>query len=239
MKFRIVLATLFALTLLCSSAAVAKNAKNVKVDVCHQEGNGGYHIVNVSINAVQAHLGHGDWVVSEEVCDGILDNDCDGVDDPDEIDDDLDSLTECDGDCDDGDDTIFPGAEEVCGDGLDNNCDGQVDEDCGHCPCFTYDDLVPFWPGMAPEWAYCEEGLGDYGDYWGYLYSWTQEWGNEWDKNYNCYLYATFDDYQDPANDLYIFEYQIINQNEYLACDAILTDFFLDAGLECYEYVYP
>ncbi len=31
-------------------------------------------------------------------------------------------------DCDDGDDSIHPGAAEVCGDGLDNNCDGAIDD---------------------------------------------------------------------------------------------------------------
>jgi large repetitive protein len=33
------------------------------------------------------------------------------------------------GDCDDGDETVYPGAMEIC-DGKDNNCDGQVDEGC-------------------------------------------------------------------------------------------------------------
>jgi hypothetical protein len=44
-------------------------------------------------------------------------------------DDDQDAFTTCDGDCDDTDPTIYPGAPELC-DGLDNNCDGVVDEGC-------------------------------------------------------------------------------------------------------------
>ncbi len=59
-----------------------------------------------------------------EICDGVLDNDCDGLDSPMETDDDGDKISECDGDCDDTDAAIFPGATEVCGDGVDSDCDG-------------------------------------------------------------------------------------------------------------------
>jgi hypothetical protein len=43
------------------------------------------------------------------------------------LDDDLDGWTTCDGDCDDDDGTVWPGAEEVV-DGKDNDCDGIADE---------------------------------------------------------------------------------------------------------------
>ncbi|MFT5584317.1 MAG: hypothetical protein ACI9VR_001902, partial [Cognaticolwellia sp.] len=42
-------------------------------------------------------------------------------------DDDLDGFY-ADEDCDDSDQTVFPGADEIC-DGLDNDCDGDIDED--------------------------------------------------------------------------------------------------------------
>ncbi len=68
-----------------------------------------------------------------ETCNGIDDN-CDqatdeGYDDDgdatsDCVDDDGDGFTEQDGDCDDGEPAVYPGAPEVWGDGLDNDCDG-------------------------------------------------------------------------------------------------------------------
>ena len=86
---------------------------------------------------------------ADEWCDGV-DNDCDGTIDNDPMDaiaqwpdEDGDGHGDTDGkilgcvkedrfveqtgDCDDDDNTIYPGAEEIC-DGVDNNCDGTVDE---------------------------------------------------------------------------------------------------------------
>jgi hypothetical protein len=62
-----------------------------------------------------------------EACNG-LDDDCDGVLPPDEIDGDGDGFMPCDGDCDDADDAVHPGAAEACN-GVDDDCDGTIPAD--------------------------------------------------------------------------------------------------------------
>ena len=50
---------------------------------------------------------------------------------------DHDGMNHCGADCNDADNTVFPGAPEICGDGIDQNCDGQVDEG-PNCDCFQF-----------------------------------------------------------------------------------------------------
>lgn len=46
----------------------AAGAKNNKVDVCHSEGNGTYHLINIAENTVQKHIdNHGDGLPGDAV----------------------------------------------------------------------------------------------------------------------------------------------------------------------------
>lgn len=139
------------------NAAFGK-VKKSKVKICHNPSGNNPKILEVNINALEAHLAHGDvqmidndgdgWFSLENLCaPGI---DCDdedsninpgneeipynGKDDdcnPETLDDDLDG----DGftiefDCDDNNPDIFPDSVEICDNGIDENCNNQVDENC-------------------------------------------------------------------------------------------------------------
>ena len=73
-----------------------------------------------------------DGFVDCEDVDCAMDTDCDASDPSDTaetvIDNDADGFGIDDGDCDDDNPSVFPGASELC-DGRDNNCDGDIDND--------------------------------------------------------------------------------------------------------------
>jgi hypothetical protein len=79
-------------------AAGADAASAAKVGVCHAPPdnplNTKHILVGGTDRVVSSHLNHGDWLVSEEMCDAIPDNDCDGVPDP--VTDDADCVAQLD-----------------------------------------------------------------------------------------------------------------------------------------------
>ncbi len=70
-------------------------------------------------------------------------------------DDDNDGWTIADGDCDDGDASVHPGAREVCG-GVDENCDGLLDEPGAEGCVYYYEDLDKDGFGGSPYACLCQ-----------------------------------------------------------------------------------
>lgn len=96
--------------------SVAAKGPPAKIDVCHYDAiTNTWHTINLPINALPAHLGHGD-IVPDTDYDGYTKvNPCgNGSQD----------------DCDDDNAAINPGATEICENNIDDNCDGNVDEGC-------------------------------------------------------------------------------------------------------------
>lgn len=136
---------LFALLVGCNKESLNDSAKPLSIEargadkvlICHKTGNGNSHVLEVSVNALSAHLGHGDVVLEDADGDGFYpDNDC-GY--------------EPMGDCDDSDPTIYPGAPEICGDSIDQDCDG-ADVACLNCPVFTtveLHNLISYQPNFG------------------------------------------------------------------------------------------
>jgi hypothetical protein len=88
------------------------------------------------------------YLGAAEVCNAI-DDDCDGVVPDTEIDDDGDGLAECEGDCDDTDDTL--NLDDLDGDGA-SSCDGDCDD---LDPAMNLDDTD------GDGWSLCDEDCDD------------------------------------------------------------------------------
>ncbi|MFT5681504.1 MAG: hypothetical protein ACI8RZ_002410 [Myxococcota bacterium] len=80
-----------------------------------QEGDYTFYAAGNAVNGNRNNSGDG-WNTTTMTV--TVDDGCDDLDG--------DSVSDCDGDCDDNDNTVFPGAQESC-DGVDQNCDGVAD----------------------------------------------------------------------------------------------------------------
>ena len=188
-----------AVALIGSTAA----AKNNKVEVCHQQGNGGYHINEVNENALDAHLGHGDWLVEDEICGDEIDNDCDG---------------DVDEDC------------AVCPCFTREDLDFYWPDNAptsAQCTDYLEDD--GYWSHTYVRVSGYETVVDDHqGNVWALAETWGTE-GNmlayckfdSWYRDY--YTWDYFDDYVEGDTTL----------AEYEECDAILFEFAEDTGLVC------
>jgi uncharacterized protein (TIGR02145 family) len=87
-----------------------------KINVCHKEGNGSSHIIEINKNAWSAHQAHGDVRLDDQDGDGYVPTNACGFGQM--------------GDCNDLVANINPGAPEICGNNVDENCNGILNEGC-------------------------------------------------------------------------------------------------------------
>ncbi len=104
------------------------NGNNQHITICHQTGNGGSHTITVSVNALQAHLNHGDYIGACTTGNenGDDDNNDDGEDDGNDDGNNGNEDGEDDGN-DDGNNGNDDGDDDGNDDGNNGNDDGEDD----------------------------------------------------------------------------------------------------------------
>ena len=96
--------------------SASANKTSPKINVCHYDAvTGTWKTKDINPNAWPSHQAHGDVRLDDQDGDGYVPNNACGYG--------------TQGDCNDNNAAIHPGAAEICN-GIDDDCDGLIDENC-------------------------------------------------------------------------------------------------------------
>ena len=98
-------------------ADATANRTSPKINVCHYDAvSSKWKTISIKLTAWPDHQAHGDVRLDDQDGDGYVPNNACGFG--------------TQGDCNDKNNAINPGATEICSNNIDDNCNGQVDENC-------------------------------------------------------------------------------------------------------------
>lgn len=119
------------------TASVSANMLSPIIKICHYNVvNNTFETITINLTAWPEHQYHGDIRLDDQDDDGYVPYNACGIGQQ--------------GDCNDNDATIHPGATELCGNSIDENCNGMRDDVYSS----IYSDLIGYWSGSVSQQGY-------------------------------------------------------------------------------------